>query len=676
MAHAEPGTVAISTTAGDFGLLKALVRVAVVFVVLFVSLIAALMVTVTQDAFPRNTQYSISLDFTKASGTKADAISALNEIAGRGVYLAKVSPDPKHFYTVRDLFVFGLAAPERAEPADWFAPGLGGSILPASQLGNGSLNGPYVMSGSAQQVQRLVSWASSAGVRADLSERSDAQILVVALVDTGAWLALVTVLVLLISMVITWYAMRARARTLRALAGQRTLTILLGDVSSLLYVALLPAVATLALASVVVAVACGIVNVPSFWGQLAPFLIATVGVLLLCAVIVGTATLPRVDKIASRAPSERPYRVVSEVVRVAAVVLTLVFLPSVGVSASAAFALSDAEARWAPLAQDVSVRSAARDDAEANAHLSEFSSLAAAADKRGSLLLSYNLDGYLPPGSSNDGLVLTNPAYVKAMASQMSLHPQKGNPFGPAGAQVTLSQLPKAVSATLRESFKIWTKGAGDRFPVDGSVTIFRYTGTQPFPVIDPGDGELRLLSSPLVVLVNEPSETFDSDFLSATMSTANVLFAEPEWLNHYLATHPVGAQISFVDRVSDVALNRAQAAMRQALMLTTGVLIVLLALLMSTAISTRIHAITHARAIFARRINGHSWAQILSKRVVIELTLIAALTLIAYALVEATGSSAAAWVLLAFPIYGGTTLAFHRNAARSVFETIAQRRT
>lgn len=660
-------------------MLKTLVRVSVVFITLFISLVAGLYVTVAQGAFPQGTQYSIGLSFTQARLSKAAAIAGLDTIANdTGAYLAKVAPDPTKFYSVKNLYVFGRDAPSHDRPANWFTPGLSGSIKPASELGVGSLDGPYVLSDSARAVSALKAWSHSNGIRAQVTERSGVQLLEVALVTTGAWLALVTGLVLLISVVITWYVTRARARTLRVLAGQRRATIFLGDLVSFVLVTVPPIACTLAAAAVIVGVARGTVNLFVFLAAAVPFVLATFVALLVCASIVGLVCLPHVDRIASRTPAERPFRLVSELVRVTAIVLTLVFLPTVGTAAATAFNSSRTEARWAPLAQDVSVRIAPRSQAGGTPDFSGFGSLAKAAENRKSLRFSYDLHNFLPPGGTAglDGIVLTNPSYLQVMGGEMGVHPSQGKPLGRAGQQVKVSQLPPSIKEPLLASFSLWTSGTTNRLPADGSVRIFRYSSNHPFPVVDPNGNDLRFLSNPLVIVVDKPGFVFDSQFLGAVMSTSNILFSDPVWLNHYLATHSVGKKISFVDRVSDVALNKSQTAMQQAIVLTAAMVIVLLALLMSTVIATRIHALVHAKRIFTLRINGRSWGRILRTRVLIELIVTAVLTVIAFASIAAVGADAAGWILLAFPVYGATIVLSHARAARAVFATVARRRS
>lgn len=656
-------------------MLKALVRAGITCVTLVVALTAVLSICVVQEAFPQNTHYSVGLNFRGTELTKPAAVEDLEAFADEtGAYLAKFVPDPQRFYSVRDLYVFGHRTQDRARPLVWFAPGLTGSIKSAKDLGDSSLDGPYVLSNSPRAVEEISGWAHRNGVDVEVSERNS-MYLVATIVASGAWLALIMALVLLVSSVIAWYAMRARGRALRVLAGRGRTAIFVEDLFSLIRLALPSAAGTIVLTTAVVAITRGPVNMLVFLAAVVPFLVGELLTLALCASIAGAFCLPRVDGIASRTPAEKPFRVVSELVRFVALLLVVASLPSSVAAVSAALSLSRSDARWAPLARDVSVRLAPGSEVALEQHFDEFSSLARAADDRNQLLLSYLLDGFVSREVGGfDGLVLINGEYLRAMGGQMGLRSAQHDPLGRAGKEVTFSQLPGKIGSDLRESIGLWTRGASERQLDDGSIRLFEYVGANPFPAIDPNGDDLRLLASPLLVLIDRPGTTLDGDFLSAAMSTSNIIFSDPVWLDGYLRSNPVGEQISFVDRVSDVALNASRTAMQRAVACLVAMAVVLLALGMATAVSARIKALVQVKRIVTLRISGHTWPRVLRAQMLIELAVVAVVTITAFAAAAASGSGMAVWVLPVLPFYGAAIVILHYRAARTVFIRKVQR--
>jgi hypothetical protein len=655
-------------------MVKALFRSAAVFIAVFLVLSAGLFVTTAEDAFPLDADYSVNLDFGQSTVSRSEAIGELRRISDEtDSIVAKVVPDPKHFYAVRDLYVFGSDNAPGLGAVGWFAPGLKGEIRSASTLGDVSLNGPYALRGSSRAIADLSTWSDRHGVVTNVTSRSNAALLQAGLLSTGAWLALVTGLVLVVSLVITWYSVRARQRALRVVSGESRAGVLWGDLRELLLAFVPPLFFTLVVSTAVV---WGWRGSRAASGFLEPLLILSacvLAVVVAAGLLVGRVSFPRVDSIASRQPAEKPFRAASEILRLVAIVLTLVFLPTVGSSAENALALSSDNARWAPLAEDVSVRLAPLAESAVQQSMAGFGELATAADDRKALLFSYKLDEV--PGfdasEGRDGVALVNLKYLHDMLGPLGIDSTHRHPLGDAGQEIGFHDLPSGAASTLREEFALWSRDPDAADPLPPGTRLFRYTGPVSFPVIDPVGGGLSLLTHPLVVVIDNPGEAFDDDFLTSVMSTSNILFSDSPWLDAHLATHDVGRAVSFVDRVADVALNRSQDARRQALATGASMAIIVLALLLATVVATRIRALITGRRLFVLRTNGWRWTRILRRRLIAELAILALLTALAGLL--AGGGSA--WILLAFPFYGIASAVFHIRQSRSVVEHIAARR-
>lgn len=203
---------------------------------------------------------------------------------------------------------------------------------------------------------------------------------------------------------------------------------------------------------------------------------------------------------------------------------------------------------------------------------------------------------------------------------------------------------------------------------MEQNLKAYTYTGSVDFPGLDPLSKQLRLFSKPLILVVDRPDQVFSDGFLGAVLSSSNLLFSDPAWLQDYLNSHPVRDIVLSVDRIADTALYNSQTIFKSATLQVFSIILVILALVMSTAVAARIFALANARKLFAQRTTGWTWAKVLGKRMIWESALIGVLTVSAFVVAISSTPSAAWWTLLAIPIYTVFSLSFHRTSIRAVF--------
>lgn len=649
-------------------MLKTLVRMTALLVTLFLALVSGIYISTTEENFPADSQYRVSIDFSESQISKDEIIKQVTERSDEsGLFVAKIVPDPRDFYSVRNLYIFTNRSQENTT-IKWFDPGISGELRAATSLGAASLSGPFVMSGPEAGITKLNGWLRSINASVNNIPKDNSALLQYSLISTGAWLTLATCVVLLFALVITWYSLRSRSRSLKVLAGVRTSTIAVDDLASLFRVTV-PSMALGALISVIV------VCLRSGFGFFLPFLLVLIPMVLLalaamliCGLVIGVLSWPSVAQIASREPSERSFRLKSELTKIAAILLTLVFLPGVGLSASAAFAESRDAGRWEPLKEQVSLRLKSGSEENFQRRAAEFQQLAAAAADANVLSFSYYNKSVFDEVAPYDGVVMVNPAYIQTIADSLGASPTSTNPLQGVGQPVGYSQLPQGISESLNESFPLWKRSNNPATEAEQNLKAYTYTGSIEFPGLDPLSKQLSLFAKPLILVVDRPDQVFSDDFIGSVLSSSNLLFSDPVWLNDYLNAHPVRDVVLSVDRVADTALYNSQAIFKSATLQVFSIVLVLLALAMSTAVSARIYALANARRLFTQRTSGWTWRKTLGKRMVWESVMIGVLTAAAFGLTFSVAPSTAWWVLLALPVYAVISLGFHGNAVRAVF--------
>lgn len=650
--------------------LKFLIRAAALGTSTFLCVLAALFIVAEEDAFPAEAEASASLDFSRTEMSKDEMIAGLANFADNsGIFLARVVADPSDFYNSRSLYVFGKSAPASPEELAWFKPGMRGQLRPALELDTTPMDGVYVFSGPSSASADFAHWLDAHKIQYRFTTKTIPGLLQQAIMATGSWLAFLTCSVLLISLAVSWYVLRARARCLKVLCGTRTRLIVLGDLGSLIGDVSRSAFAAWVVALALVAASHKVSKLPHFAAVSGAFIVGALLLTLLFAALVAAMTWSSVEGIASRQPPERHFQAISEVLKTAVLVIVAVALPVAGASIVQAVNLSAENAQWAVLKEQVTVRTAFRSEDDFERGQAEMWKMGAAAQQAGHLSLSYSageadLGGY-------DGVVWVNRHYLRTIAPLVG----ESESAEALLTRVGLGDLPDSVGAHIAEQYSLLNRSGRNLDGFDERLSLFHYTGSEPLPVLSSKRGEMERLTNPLVVIVDAPANAFNDQNLGALMMSGNVSFDDALWVREYLATHPLGTKILSVDRISDSALFNSQLQNQSAWMKTLSFVLVFLALVMSVAVSAMVYALSAARRLFAQRTSGWRWVRILRRRLAWE----ASLTLvIGLGMFTALGSGAkpeAWWILAAIPLYTAISTTLHVRTARTVFAKSLARR-
>lgn len=658
-------------------MLKFLVRITSLCIAVFLSVLAGIYISTSEEAFPHGSEFTASLDFSQIQLPKEQVISDLGSLADdSGLHLAKVVADPDDFYSSRSLYVFGREAPLAPQELDWFKPGMHGQLRSAEDIGTASLSGPYVYSGPPSATTQLTQWIDSHGVKRVITAKSTSTVLQQALVTTGAWLTFLTCLVLLVTLVISWYVLRARARSLKVLCGAPARKIVLEDLISLLRVVAIPALVGLIAALGAAAVQGNASYLLPLALTSAVFIAYALAATMVCALLVSAMTWPSVKGIASRQPPERHFQRISELLKAATLVLVTVTLPVVGASIAEATNLSNQNAEWEVLKSNVSIRIATRSDAEFERRQADMQTMAAAASKSGNLTFSYALkpDRLIrqdETGSADlggyDGVVLANMNYLRAISPLIGTSPSAIDPLGSGGETTSQNQLPATLDDYLNRQFPLWNRSGMNLNGLE-KLKLYRYTGTNEFPALAPVAGEMAHFSNPLVVLIDDPAQTFNDGTTAAFLSSGNLTFSDAGWARSYLSAAPLGDVVLSVDRISDAALFNSQLQNQSAGMKTLSFTLVLLALVMSTAVSALVYALSKARRLFVQRTAGWTWVKSLANRFAWEGGLALVLAVAMFFALGAGARPDVWWALAAVPLYAFISILLHLTSVRAVF--------
>ena len=185
------------------------------------SVLAIGMIREDDSSFPLGTARSFSLNTGTSSKAKAELLAGLNRVAdAERMVLVKATADLSSSGGARDLVWFGSRAPSSGREVGWFDPSVRGELIPSSRMGDRPLSGNYAMSSCEGCEQAVEDWARAAGVGLQWEDVRSITGFVSGYVNgSGAGFAAVSVVVLLASVIVAWFAGRVRSRSLRLLGG-------------------------------------------------------------------------------------------------------------------------------------------------------------------------------------------------------------------------------------------------------------------------------------------------------------------------------------------------------------------------------------------------------------------------------------------------------------------------
>lgn len=145
--------------------MKNVARIASALILILLLCITDTYLKQVQEILPMNTDTALILDFKNSEVTKDQAIQDLSRIAQENdLTLFKIVADREDFLNGKDLYSFGVEAQEPV-PIGWYDQKKHGNLYPAIQLDDASLNGIYMMAGSAGGKAEINSWIAEHGVQ-------------------------------------------------------------------------------------------------------------------------------------------------------------------------------------------------------------------------------------------------------------------------------------------------------------------------------------------------------------------------------------------------------------------------------------------------------------------------------------------------------------------------------
>lgn len=645
------------------------------------SVLAIGMIREDDSSFPLGTARSFSLNTGTSSKAKAELLAGLNRVAdAEHMVLVKATADLSSSGGARDLVWFGSHAPSPGGKVGWFDPSVRGELIPSSRMGDRPLSGNYAMSSCEGCEQAVEDWARAAGVGLQWEDARSITGLVSGYVNgSGAGFAAVSVVVLLASVIVAWFAGRARSRSLRLLGGVAPWRIHGLDMRVLGRIVVGWSLAGWVASGVVVLWRYGFDRFATFSLWSLSVLAAVDALAVAEGAVVSCLIRPKAAAIAARRPPLLALVRLGLAVRAVAVVVAVAVIPyAIDYGNAARSARAQAE-RWRDARGTVtmSLSSLTLEPAYRQEYLRRLGQFADAVQGEGLAALSTTVNAVeVPPEriAPFDRIVMTDEKFLSIMGIGV-------NRPGPHGAltPVPAAAIPAAARNYLfgdHDSFRMWPNSNRPQ-----KVAYYTYTGGERLPTIGTtlSDANPAKASHPLIVLVDRPLSSFNPSAVDTFITNGHLIFTDAERLRRLVHAHGLDSAVTSVDSAVGTLLDSAQTYAQQAWMAALATILAGLSIAVAAVQAAHIWAGRNQRRIFARHSAGHSYWRIAAGPLLGEAAFIAVAGTLAAAFAVARFKLPFGWALAVScavaPVYAAGAVLAYRSAARRAFRRALHRK-
>lgn len=566
------------------------------------------------------------------------------------------------------VFIALHATPSLPATVGWYGTAPTARVTGPEALAHVLPSGTYLVTGHADQLTAFLDDLGRQGVSASRTSPSLLQDLQGLYYLQSLTIAFATGCVLLVTLVLYWFAAKSRGRTLRVLGGTPVARIQLADITRFVLLITVAWAVVTAAAVVVIGVWKGWPYAPLFAGRMGALGALVLVLVLVAAGVISAMSAPSPSSIARRKPASLGIRRAAGGIKLIAFGFVLLAIGPAWAGITNASTTAAELGQWNRLSDQVRTDFQGVSETDFERLMPPFGDLVHQAESGGSAALSYlvtdqpDVEGGTRWSASLgrwSGFAMVNQRWLDLMRPDDGQAPL---------TEVPRAQVPPSFLTTLGREVDVWKRDKGE--PAATVLSGLRYfTPDRKLPLAAPG-GELEFRDDALVIVVPDVWQTFNNSFLISTASSGNLVFSGLGPTQQLVTAQHIGKEVK-VRYAAAEGILRAQFAAYDAWLGVVSLVGLAVALAVAAGISAYISALLEARNDFARRLAGYAWPRVLSRRLVPEITIGVVLA----ALVLLVQSSEAPAVLVAAAVLIASAPTAHVLAARRAFADVSARR-
>ena len=594
-----------------------------------------------QQQLPLGTTEQLVLNIAETGTTKEQLISELDNITNKhNATLVKVVIPSDEYKNKKDIIYFGDEKPKSSDiiidnnNIKWLDSSLEGKLISSKDIGNRPLYGNYAVKGNQNFKQDIENWANDNGITIQwLRKVSFIKSLYYNLVHNGVGNVILTVLLLFISVLLTWFISHSKGRSIRLLSGVDIKKIHIEDTLTLSKMF----ISSYLISLIAFWVYIGITN---DFKQITLLLSKDIITLLVLVVIsalisfgISMIVKPKTEHLAKREIPFKKFRMLSIGTRIMSIILALLIVPSTITSAYILQQLSNEYSLWENMQNNVSISFSDLDSLSTDKMLPYVDDFFANMADNDNLSLSLSIDKSIQLSDEEyggyDHIIVTDKSWVDSFDIGI-----EENKSGGELNKIKLNDLDKPLQDFINVQMPLWTKT--EEIQPSG-INFYEFSGDK-FLALPPNvgyGGSTIQAKNPLVILVNNPVQSLNTlGFMLPACSSGNVVFPDENLLRTELAKTPVKDYVVSIDTIADVALSQAQKFAKEAVFYVIACILIFVSMIFAGILTAQLWVSENRKRIFTLHTFGKSYKEIIMQTFVHE-SFIAIITVIIGAVIS-----------------------------------------
>lgn len=616
-------------------MIKRAIRLTSLVFGILVSLLVFRHITSMQQCTPFGTTDQFELNIFQSNLSEKKIISDLNKIVDKsGATVVKVSPDPEHYVSKKDIIWFGSTEPKTSgvivenQKIRWLDSSFTGQLISSSNMGIHPITGMYAVKGGQIFQDEINTWAESNGFQISWVENLPLyKEIFLNLSDSGVGNAVVASFLLVMAVLISWFVVHAKSRTLRLLGGVGSNRIHFEDLMTIVTLMTPSILAGWIISLGYIALVSGVAQISLVVWQTLTVVVATLALIGACAIGFSFIASPKPQHIAQRKIPLKGFSRLGTPFRIATIVLALLIVPPTVTAAYTSHQLSKEHALWQSMKKTMRLSFNDIDALETQRMLPEVEKLFSRMQQEDNLRLSLVVDEAIllekEELGNYDHIIIADRAWVDELGVGIGTQGTTGSL-----APIEFKNLATPLAAFLNAQLPLLTKT--EEVQPEG-LGFYKYTGDK-FLALPPNMGvanETIQARNPLVILVNDPVGVLKTkSMLLPSASTGNVVFPDEEQLRLALSNSPMKPYVASIDGIADLALEKAEMFRQEATYYVIACVLILMAMVFVSVLSAQIWAGSKQKHIFTLHTSGKTYNSVIKPSLMREIS-IATITVI-----------------------------------------------
>ena len=572
-----------------------------------------------QKKQPFETKLSMELSTGETNTSKSELINGLNEIAERYQKpIVKVVIGKTDFENQQDILWFGKNKPQGGNilldgnQIQWLAKDMSGQLISSFDMGEKPISGTYAIPRDSKLREELTRWANENQLSLQFYESKPF------LKSTYASLflnpignALVALLILLCSVILSYYLLEAKNRAIKLLAGVKLSKIIWQDIRYILVNIIMGMAAGGILGSLYVGFDRGFNQLSLLILPIFIKVLIILFVLMAVSIGIGQFVKPKASHMANREIPLQKFKWTSFAVKSIAIFFTMLIIPMTVSSAMITSKIAKEYALWETMQNTYRLSFGTLDELYKEDNLNEVDQFLNKVDRLGGLKISLAIDRSIEisnemKNSGFDHLVLTDKSWVEAMHVGIGENKENGKLTA-----ISYEDIPRALGQFLEAQMPLLMR---DETQSVQSLNYYIFSG-RTFLALGPNTGEMDATlqcENPLVIVVEDPIQTLKTTgFLIPTLSSGNIIFSDKAILEQALEKTVIKTLILSIDGIADLALQTANDFREHLAHYIVASIILFATIIFSGAVSAQVWANENKKKVFLLYTYGQSYHRI-----------------------------------------------------------------